>query len=140
MVAAVVHAAASASQATQSLVQRFTAPASPRAEADSPAQSKTKRQEAPGLRPQRPKAATESMPALAGLVAEVAPAPTDSTQMALPAKLTSLGSAPEARNTSMMQTVQGRISDAEGRPLIGATVLVPGTLLATPPTLPATTR
>lgn len=131
VVAAVVHAAASASQATQELVQRFTAPAPARTEADAPARPKMKHQEAPKPRPQRPKAVPESTPALAGLVAEVAPAPADSTELTLPAKLTSLGPTPVAKNTSMMQAVRSRISDAKGRPLSGATVLVPGTLLAT---------
>ena len=31
----------------------------------------------------------------------------------------------------MMQVVQGHVSDAEGQPVPGATVLVPGTLLVT---------
>ncbi len=131
VVAAVVRAAASASQATQSLVQRFTAPASARTEADAPARPKTKRQETPELRPQRPKAPPESTPALTGLVAEVASAPADSTQLALPTELASVGPTPETKNTPVMQAVRGRISDAEGRPLSGATVLVPGTQLAT---------
>lgn len=136
VVAAVVQAAASASQATQEMVQRFTAP-TPQPKAVVATRPKPKREGATGLRPQRSKAAPEPTPIPAEPVADVAPAPADapsapadSTRPA-PAPLAGSGPAPEGKKASLMQVVRGRVSDAEGRPLPGATVLVPGTLVAT---------
>lgn len=130
--AAVVRVAASASQATRKLVQHFTAPATAQAETVVPTQPKTKSKIAPQPR-QRPAAVPEPepTPALAGPVAEATPAPADSAKLAMPASLASSSPASVAKKTPLMQTVQGRISDAEGRPLSGATVLVPGTQLIT---------
>jgi len=128
--AAVVRVAASASQATRELVQHFTAPATAQAETVVPTQPKTKSKIAPQPR-QRPAVVPEPTPALAGPVAEATPAPADSAKLAIPASLASSSPASVAKKTPLMQTVQGRISDAEGRPLAGATVLVPGTQLIT---------
>lgn len=126
--AAVGRAAASASEATQALVQRFAVPAPARTTA--PARPKKKHEEAPQARP-RPVASAAPQPAAAEPVATVAAAPADSAQPAALAPPTGPSPAPAARNAPLMQAVRGRISDAEGRPLPGATVLVPGTQLAT---------
>lgn len=130
--AAVVRVAASASQATRELVQHFTAPATAQVEAEVLTQPKTKSKVASQPR-QRPSVASEPepTPALAGPVAEATPSPADSAKIAVTASLASSSPASVVKKTPLMQTVQGRISDAEGRPLSGATVLVPGTQLIT---------
>ena len=133
MAAAVVRAATTASQATQALVQRFTAPAAARADASALARPNTKRKADAQPQPRRLAAAPvpAAAPALSEPVAEARPAPADSVQPAAPAPPESPSPTTVAKNTPMMQAVRGRISDAEGRPLPGATVLVPGTQLVT---------
>ena len=135
--AAVAQVAASASQVTQNLVQRFAAPAPARPKAVVAIRPKAKREGAAGLRIPRSKAAPEPMPILAEPVADVASTPADAapaladSTRSVPAALASPGPAPEGKKASLVQVVRGRVSDAEGRPLPGATVLVPGTLVAT---------
>ena len=128
--AAVGRAAATARQATQALVQRFSVPPAARPEAYALVRPKRKPRETPPPRPVRP-AMLAPAPASDEPVAEPAPAPADSTQPAGPVQPAGPNPAPVAKNTPMMQAVRGHVSDAEGRPLPGATVLVPGTQLAT---------
>lgn len=131
--AAVAQVATSASQATQKLVQRFTAPEPPRAEPDNKtlARTITKRKETSQRRSLRPTAAPAPAPTLREPIAEASPAPADSAQAAALAPPASPSLAPAIKNTPLLQAVRGHVSDAEGRPLPGATVLVPGTLLVT---------
>ena len=128
--AAVARAATSASQATQALVQRFTAPRPTTiiAEAGTPAQTRKKFKEMPRPTLRHPVAAA-AVPS--DSAAQVTAALADSARLAAPASSASTGPAPVPKNTPLMQAVRGHVSDVEGRPLPGATVLVPGTLLAT---------
>lgn len=140
VVAAVTRVAASATQVTQRLVERFTEPAAP---ALAPA---------PALVPKRPVVARAAVPAAPAPrdaaetpALEPRPAPialllADSLASALPAALPgtrAVGGAAASRGvapapaTASAGTVRGRISDAQGRPLVGATVLVKGTQRAT---------
>ena len=130
--AAVERAATSASQATRALVQRFTVP--------KPAAAQTSTLTARTMKKPRetssPSLARAVAPAASSgdSVARKAPPLADSTQsvaLTEPAAPNGSSPAPAAKNTLMTQVVRGRVSDAEGRPLPGATVLVPGTPLIT---------
>ena len=130
VVAAVVQVAASASQATRQLVRRFSeapaAPARPERTPDVP------------TAPVRLTTTKTSRPAPTPLVIEtlatrpvsLALEPADS--LAKPAASASAGPAaspapaPAGTASSRATTVRGYISDAQGRPLVGATVLVKG--------------
>ena len=130
--AAVQRAATSASQATQALVQRFTAPKPPIAgvltAAATPARTKKKLVQASPPSSRRSVAAAS---ALGDSVAQGSSALADSVRPAAPAPLANPDASPMAKNTPLMQAVRGHVSDADGRPVPGATVLVPGTLLIT---------
>lgn len=133
VVAAVTRASASISEATSSLVKKFTAPqvakTAPVPAATRPARARPKAA-APEL--SRLAMATAAIPASpAALVSVVTPI--DSVGRTLPATLqpTTLQPAGEAssaaaRPASAVGTVQGYIRDDQGRPLAGATVLVKG--------------
>lgn len=125
VVAAVVQVAASAAQATQELVQRFSeAPARP--------------ERAPGVptAPVRLATTKTSRPAPTPLVIEtlatrpVSLALESSDSLAKPAASASPAAspapAPAGAASPRSTTVRGYISDAQGRPLVGATVLVKG--------------
>ena len=133
--AAVTRVAASAAAATGQLVQRFTRPAGPVAAASRP------------VRPTRPVASVATMPtpapkpretaqtdALAPMPAAVPPLPLDSLAEALPVALptatatakTAAGTLTAAAPTAANSVVRGRVSDALGKPLAGATVLIMG--------------
>jgi hypothetical protein len=133
--AAMERATTATSEATQRFVKRFTAPAAKASPASAPA----KRPVAAAPRP-AVKAlvapTTQEVPALASRTADVAPLPADSLPQALPSALPADGAAslPTSANSSIPErtsSVHGRISDAKGRPLPGATVLVQGTRLVT---------
>lgn len=119
VVAAVSRAAATATQATQRLVQRFTASPVPAVAA---------------LRPvaKRPVSVRPAAQAVAALPARTTvlpvPSPADSLVVTPPPVVAPKPVNPGAAATTV---VQGRISDEQGRPLPGATVLVVGTQLAT---------
>ena len=133
--AAGTRVAASAAAATGQLVQRFTRPAGPVAAASRP------------VRPTRPVASVATMPApapkpretaqtdaLAPMPAAVLPMPLDSLAEALPVALptatatakTAASTLTAAAPTAANSVVRGRVSDALGKPLAGATVLIMG--------------
>ena len=134
VVAAVARVAASASAATGQLVQRFTRPAGPVAAAAPlparPAQTagRIAGAAAPAARP-REAAETAETDALAPLPA--APLPLDSLALAVPAALPTAAAkaaagAPAAATPTAANVVRGRVSDAQGQALTGATVLIVG--------------
>ena len=119
--AAVVRAAATATQATRHFVQQLTQPAAPvavpAAAAPMPVVAAPARLAAARPKPAPVPLLARRAPTAAPLLPDSAAAPT--LPQALP---TTHGAAPAGR-------VRGRISDEQGRPLPGATVLVQGTRL-----------
>lgn len=118
----VVAAISRVAATTQRLVQRFVAPAAGVGAAAAPA-SAAEQPAAAGDRTGRPRAAVAT-PAIAVRPVAVTVGPTDSLARSLPAVL---GAALNVVSTAPAGTVTGRISDAQGLPLPGATVLVRGT-------------
>ena len=114
---AVARAATAATQATQQLVQHFAPAAAPKAPATIAA------------KPARPRALLTRRPAVPAATPTM---PTKMAVLAVPAA-DSLATAPVAlpATADATGTVHGRITDTQGRPLPGATVLVRGTGLAT---------
>lgn len=128
VVAAVTRASISISEATSSLAEKFAAPQATKTTlvpaATRPARARTKAA-APELpRPAVTAAAISASPA--ALVSVVTP--TDSVGRTLTATLQPAGEAPSptAHPASAAGTVRGYIRDDQGRPLVGATVLVKG--------------
>lgn len=122
VVTAMTRAAASATQATQRLVQRFNAPPTPPPAPIRPVARRT----VPGRATVAASAAIEALPP------RPAALPTWSRSDSLAAPTPSL--LPRALANSPAATtvlISGRVSDEQGRPLPGATVLVPGSPLAT---------
>ena len=141
--AAVTRAAASVSQATQTLVKQFTAP---QAVKEVRATATNQRATAANQRATTaPKAETSSRPQVVAEVAIPARAPAlatelaDSLTKALPTELRAADATPAApaaalaapRTVPAAGTVRGYIRDSQGRPLAGATVLVKNTLQGT---------
>ena len=131
--AAVTRAAASVSQATQTLVKQFTAP-----QAVKEVRATAINQRATAV----PKAEASSRPQVVAEAAIPARAPTlvaepaDSLAKALPTELRAADATPAAapatpRTVPTAGTMRGYIRDNQGRPLAGATVLVKNTLQGT---------
>lgn len=128
VVAAVVQVAASASQATRQLVQRFSeAPAAP-----------TRPERMPSVPPAPVRLATAKTPrpaptplvieTLAARPVSLALEPADSLAKPAASANPAVSPAPALAGAASPRaaTVRGYISDAQGRPLVGATVLVKG--------------
>ena len=132
VVAAVSRAGVSIAKATSSLARRFTAP---QVSKDAPAPATTRPAR---IRAQAETKATtprETRPVAAAIpnrpaALDAVVTPTDSVARALPATLqppAGAPSAPAATPATAAGTVRGYIRDGQGRPLVGATVLLKGT-------------
>ena len=131
--AAVTRVAASAAAATGQLVQRFTRPAEPVAAASRPVRPTRSVVSVAAIPTPAPKPReTAQTDALAPMPAAVLPMPLDSLAEALPVALptatakTAASTLTAAAPTAANSVVRGRVSDALGKPLAGATVLIMG--------------
>lgn len=128
--APVVAAVVQATQATQRLVERFSRPAVAKDAPPRPPQDAAAAEQKPQVAHAEPKRPlpTATLPVRPASVASVVAADTLAGKAvmlpaALPATLPTRG--------STAGTLRGRITDAQGRPLAGATVLVKGSNVAT---------
>lgn len=144
VVAAATRVAASASRATTRLVAQFTTPATPAAAPARPAKAPAaqlvavRRAAAPETKTIRARTAAiaalapDSMPAALPLTLPGPGSPAGAPAPApVPDKATGSETATTAAPLAPGGPVRGRISDAQGRPLAGATVLVQGSRLGT---------
>ena len=130
VVAAVAQVATSASQATKQLVRRFSeAPSAPTRPERAPTttQPQTATVRLAPTKMLRPAPAPLSIDALAARPVPLALEPTADSLAKMPTKGTpASSSAPVSAVPARVGIVRGRISDATGRPLVGATVLAKG--------------